>query len=331
MKTTFHRWISSAGFAAVMIAAAPHASAVAPSLSGVYSSVGSQTQVLVSNGSVTSNSVLNSHQTFSSTFVEATESMLSGQIRVTYEFRETATLSTFVVRYFDPSTGSLLLTFTSEMRISVTGNTNTERRTRTVWTMRMQSSLLGSQQLASQTFDETFTFNLSNFTCIYVNNGIRVTLTRSSTGTGAGQGSPLIPRNPNWTRQTPLNFPIINPNRVVWCDPPYATSFQYDVTPGRKERISSVTLPKGFGPSIQVLAQPSKGGAFKLVGTFKSGAKVNLLNRPGLNKGSAKVLIRNIKPKVDLKKRAPYPLGLTFTGLEQSAAKLRIQAKQITN
>jgi hypothetical protein len=194
----------------------------------------------------------------------------------------------------------------------------------------MASSLLGSFPLTSETITESYRFDLSRFTCAYTYNGGTLTLTRSGTGTGLGQGSPLIPRVPNWTRLTPLNFPILNPTRTIWCDPPFATSFQYSVTPGRKERISSVTLPKGFGTKIQILAQPSKGGANRLVGTFKSGAKVNLLKRPGLDKGTSRLLIRNIKPKVDLKKRAPYPVGLNFTGLDQSAAKLRIQARQIT-
>lgn len=316
--------------AASLFLSTPESGAVAPSLNGIYSSAATQTQVQVVNGKPVSNSILNGHQSFSSTFVEAANSALNGVIRVTYSFTDTATSSTFVVRYFDASTGALVLTFTSSMTVTVTSQSNTEYRSRTVWTMRMDSSLMGSIPLLSEIITEGYRFDLSRFTCVYTNNGVTLTLTRSGTGSGLGQGSPLIPRSPNWTRITPLNFPILNPNRTIWCDPPFATSFQYTVTPGRKERISSVTLPKGFGRKIQVLAQPSKGGRNRLVGTFNSGAKVNLLNRRGFNRGTSRLLIRNIKPKVDLKKRAPYPVGLNFTALDQSAAKLRIQARQIT-
>jgi hypothetical protein len=66
------------------------------------------------------------------------------------------------------------------------------------------------------------------------------------------------------------------------------------------------------------------------VGTFRSGANVNLTSRKEFGAGTSMISIRNIKPMADLRKKAPYPVGLKFTALDQSAAQLRIQAKQIS-
>ena len=170
----------------------------------------------------------------------------------------------------------------------------------------------------------------SNSTCTYEIYGASFTLKRTVTGTGSSQGSPLIPKNPNWSKSTSLNFPIVKPNSLIWCDPPYARSFQYDIKKGRSERVASLKLPKGFGRKIQVLAKPSNGRSMKLVGTYKSGAKINLLKKAAFKQGAKSVLIRGIKPKVNLKKKAPYPVAISFTNLEESSVKLKIRAKQIT-
>lgn len=307
---------------------APESLAVSAILNGVYSGAGTPTEVLVVNGRPGSNAILNNHQAFSDSFVTATDSALNGAMRVTYSFVDTNGESIFTVSYFNTSDDSLLLTFTSTIKVEVLADTNTQFRTSTEWKMDMQSESFGNIPLSSETIIETYLFNLTTFTCVYTYaGGGDITLNRSGTGTGLKQGSPLIPKNPNWTRSTPLNFPIIRPNSTIWCDPPFAGSFEYKVAPGRKERLASITLPKGFGSKIVVLAQPSAGGALQTVGTYNSGTKINLLAKSGLKKGTKSVLIRGIKPTVDLKKKAPYPVGLTFTGLSQSAAKLLIKGK----
>jgi hypothetical protein len=330
MKTMQHLAIVPAAALAIFLSSS-QADAVLASFNGVYTGAGTSTQILVSSGRPASNAVLNNHQTFMSSFIDSTNSISGGVLRVTYSFTETQTTSTFTVNYFDASDGELIGTFTSEMQVEIVTDTATEFESRTIWTMNVTTSATGSFPITSQTVTERFNFNASGTTCIYIFNGVgSVTLTRSVTGTGFSQGSPLIPINPVWTRRTPLNFPVLNPIRTIVCDPPYATSFQYDIAPGRKERFSSVTLPKGFGSGIQLLAQPSGGGALKLVGSYNSGTKIDLLSKSGLEKGTKSFVIRKIKPKVDLKKKAPYPVGVTFTSLDQSAAKIQIQAKQIT-
>lgn len=312
-------------------ASAKPAEAVSTSLNGVYSGPGTSTQVLVFRGRPVSNAILNNHQEFSRNFITATESANPGGLRIDYSFEETRGQSTFTVRYFKADDGTLLLTFTSIIKVNVVLDTNTTFRTSTEWTMKMWSEFLSDFPLSSQTITEEYQFNLANFTCVYTfNSGGSVTLTRINSGTGGAQGSPLVPRNPVWSRSTPLNFPVISPNSTIWCDPPFASSFEYTVAAGRKERMATLTLPKGFGNQIRVLAEPSAGGPVKLVGSFKSGAKINLLKRPGLAKGTKKLVIRGIKPKVDIKKKAPYPVGLTFTNLQESAVKLKIQAKEIS-
>jgi hypothetical protein len=309
----------------------PEASAVSNTLNGVYSATGIPIQILVANGRPGSTAILNNHHLFTSSFIETTDDLSIGTLRITYSFTESGGKSSFVVRYFDTSDNTLLLNFVSEMTVTVLLDTSTEYRTRTVWTMRLESDLMGNTELSSATFVERYVFDLSDFTCDYtLDQGGTITFRRTSTGTGFGQGSPLIPRNPNWTQETSLSFPILNPVRIVWCDPPFAGGFDYAVPGTRKERISHVTLPKGFGGGIQVLARPSNGGSMKLVGTFDSGAKINLLSRNWLKKGTAKISIRKIKPKVDLQKKAPYPVGLKFTNLEQSDARVRIKAANVS-
>jgi hypothetical protein len=304
--------------------------AVNRSLDGIYSGAGTGTQVLVSRGRPVSNAILNNHQSFSDSFIQATESSNPGGLNIEYDFQETTGQSTFTVRYYSSSTGDLLLTFISVIKVVVVSDSDTSFTTRTEWTMNMSSSLLGEIPLSTEVITESYQFNLTTFVCIYIyDNGSSITLNRIGTGTGSTQGSPLIPRNPVWSRPTTLGFPIISPNSTIWCDPPFASSFQYDVAAGRKERMASVTLPKGFG-KVQLLAQPSAGGGVRLVGSYPAGAKVNLLSKSWLKKGTKKLVIRNIKPKVDIKKKSPYPVGLTFTGLDESAAKLKIQAKQIS-
>ncbi len=303
------------------------ASALVTSLNGVYSS-SSGTQVIVSGRTARSNAILNQHQSFSNSFISTTNGILVGGIRVTYSFTESAGNSTFTVNYF--TDGQLVLTFTSKMSVTILSNTNTSFRSRTEWTMNMSSSILGNIPLSSLVVNETFTFSLSGFTCVYTDGGANITLRRTNTGTGLGQGSPIIPVGVNWRVSTVLAFPIINPTRTVWLDPPFATSFQYDLAAGRKERISKVALPKGFGNKIKVLVKKSAKAKPTLVGTYKSGTRIDLLKRPGLSGGAHSVIVQGIKPKVDLKKKAPYPLGLTFTGLKESAAKVKVTPKKVT-
>lgn len=318
-------------FAAALtfISASPVVQAVNASANGIYSGSGTTTQVLVVKGRPVSNAVLNNHQSFASVFTSTTDGILNGVINVTYSFVETRGQSTFTVRYYDSSDNSLLLTFISVIKVSVTDSSDTGFRTKTEWEMRMESSSIGNQILSSVVISESYTFNLSAHTCIYVyDNGPNITLTRIGTGNGSSQGSPLIPNNPKWDTNTPLAFPIISPNSTIFCDPPFASAFDYKIAPNRKERFASIKLPKGFGSKIEVLAQPSNGGSLVKVGTYKSGTKIDLLANPAFAKGTKKFTIRKIKPKVSLKKKAPYPVGLTFTSLDQSAAKILIKGKK---
>lgn len=326
---------SARGFVTALVASAAtfgffsnKAEAVDSSLNGVYTSPGLGTQVIVSGGEARSNVILNQHQSFSDIFISTTNNILVGGIRIDYSFTKSSDKSTFTVRYF--SDGDLLLTFVSEMKVTTLSDTNSEYRSRTDWEMSVSGDLVGDFVLSTLSVDETFKFNLSNFTCTYTDNGSTTTLTRTSTGTGLGQGSPIIPRNVNWRVTTLLQFPIINPTRPIWVDPPFAGGFQYDVAAGRKEKISSIQLPKGFGNGIKVYAKKSAKAKPALVGKFKSGSKINLLKKKAFKSGASSVIIKNIKPKADLKKKAPYPVGLTFTGLNESAAKVKVKPQQVT-
>ncbi|MCP5532827.1 MAG: hypothetical protein H7A49_10750 [Akkermansiaceae bacterium] len=314
--------------AVLMVCACGPVKALDSSLNGVYTAPGLTTQVIVAGGQARSNSILNDHQAFADQFISASNSLLTGGIRITYSFEESAGESVFTVRYFVD--GELLLTFVSEMRITVLQDTSDRFRTRTDWVMSVSGSTIGSFNLTTLTVEETFVFDLSNFTCEYTDAGFTTTLKRTSTGTGAGQGSPIVPRNANWRVTVVISFPIVNPTRPVWVDPPFAGGFQYDVAKGRKERIASIQLPKGFGKAIKVYAKPKSKGGAKLIGKFKSGAKVNLLKKKGFKGGAASVMIKNIKPKVNLKKKAPYPVGLTFTGLNESAAKVKTKPTNVS-
>ncbi len=304
------------------------AMALESSLNGTYAGPGTGIQVIVNGGEARSNLVLNQHQEFAEIFGGTTEGLDLGGLRLTYSYTETGGNSIFTATYFEG--GELLMKFVSEMRHTVITNTNTRCETRIEWIMSIESTILGDMQITSMTFDETFVFDLSNFTCQYTQSGVTVELTRTNTGTGVGQRSPILPRLINWRTPTILSFPIIDPASPLWLDPPYAGSFQYDIAAGRSERISTVILPKGFGRGIKVLAKKTPTSKPVLVGKFKSGAKINLLSKRAFRKGASSVIVRDIKPKVDLKKKAPYPLGLTFTGLSESAADVKITAKQIT-
>jgi hypothetical protein len=305
-----------------------HVMALDSSLNGVYSASGLDTQVIVSGGEARSNLILNQHQQFANNFISTTNGILVGGISITYSFTENNGNSEFRVNYY--ADGDLVLTFVSKIDVTTLSNTNSEYESRTTWDMTMTSSLLGDLPLSSLTVNERFDFNLSNFTCEYSDGGSATTLQRINSGTGLGQGSPLIPRNVNWRVVTVLVFPIVNPVRPIWLDPPFAGSFQYDVAPGRKERISSVVLPKGFGNKIKVLAKKSAKSTPSLIGTYSSGSKINLLKKPGFKSGAASIIVQGIKPKVDLKKKAPYPLGLTFVGLKESSARVKVTPKQVT-
>ncbi len=305
-----------------------HAEAVSASFNGVYSARSLGTQVIVSGGEARSNLILNQHQTFSEGFISSSNDILLGGIRINYSFRESGGNSVFTVQYF--SDGELLLTFTSEISTTTFENSETLFRSRTDWTMSVSGSLVGDFVISALTVDETFRFDSSNFTCVYTENGVSTTLGRTNTGTGSGQGSPIIPRNVNWRVTVLLQFPIINPTRPVWVDPPFAGSFTYQVAPKRKERISVIELPKGFGNGIKVYATSGSKGKPKLVGKFKSGAKINLTKKAAFKGGASSVVIKDIKPKVDLKKKAPYPVGLTFVGLTESAAGVKVKPGQVS-
>ena len=304
------------------------AKALDSSLDGIYTSPGLATQVIVAGGEARSNSILNDHQAFSDQFISATNGVLTGGIRITYSFEESGGDSVFTVRYFVD--GELILTFVSEMKVTVVENTGDKYRSRTVWTMTVSGPSIGNFNLSTLTVEETFVFDTSNFTCVYTDAGFTSTLQRTSTGTGSGQRSPIVPRNANWRVTVIISFPIVNPTRPTWVDPPFAGGFEYKIAKGRKERIASIQLPKGFGNKLKVYAKPKSKGKAKLVGTFKSGAKINLLKKKGFKAGAASVLIRNIKPKVDLKKRAPYPVGLTFTSLDEAAAKVTTKPTNVS-
>lgn len=316
--------------AALLVLCPASAHAVSNSLNGVYSKAGQSTQIIVINGVPKSNLVLNQHQTFINSFKEATESSLQGSgLTVSFTSQETATSSVFTVRYY--SDGELLLTFVSRMAYKVIKNTETTYTIQTEWEMSYAGPTVPEMVISSETYTETFTFDLTKLTCRYSDGkGTVFICVRLTTGTGLSQGSPLIPVNPNWTVTTTITFPIINAGRGTVLDPPFASAFEYSVASGRKERISQVSLPKGFGSKIKVMAKPSKGGALKLVGTYASGAKVDLTKQAAFRQGSQTILLRGIKPKADLAKRAPYPVGLSFVNLQDSSAKVKIKAKEVT-
>lgn len=324
------RGFTSLKLVALLACCPASAHAVSASLNGVYTRAGQSTQIIVVNGVPKSNLVLNQHQVFINTFKSATESSLEGSgLTVSFTTQETATSSVFTVRY--SMDGEHLLTFVSRMNYTVLKNTDNTYTVRTTWEMSYSGMGLPNTLITTSSFTETFIFDLKKFSCSYSDGaGTTFICIRITSGTGLTQGSPLIPTNPNWTVTTTITFPIINAGRATVLDPPFASAFEYSVAPGRKERISQVNLPKGFGSKIKVLAQPAKGGALKQIGTFKSGAKVNLTKKSGFSQGAKKVLIRGIKPKADLAKRAPYPVGVSFVNLQDSSAKVKIIAKEKT-
>jgi hypothetical protein len=342
MKANLFNTRLLAGLAALLTCTSS-SHAVSTALDGVYAGTGTATQILVSRGRPVSNSILNNHQEFVQTFMSVTDSVNSGGLKIDYSFQESKGQSTFTVRYYDPSDGSLLGTFTSTIKVTVTEDTTTSFKTTSEWSMSVSTTYGGSFTVPPLTVDEEYRFDASKFTCMYTCNSASPYLTnttyptkvsslmkRINTGSGNTQTSPFVPGSPVWSRPTAVNFPVIKPNSTIWCDPPYAPSFQYSIAAGRSERMATVTLPKGFGTKIQVLAQPSAGGSARLLGTFSSGSKVDLLKQKGIEKGTSQLIIRGIAPKVDVASKAPYPVGLTFTNMKEAAVKLSIQAKETT-
>jgi hypothetical protein len=316
--------------------------AVDKTLDGVYAGAGTVTQVLVSAGRPASNSILNSHQEFMQMYRYVTDSVNPGFLKVVYGFEESNGQSIFTVSYYDARGGDLLCTFTSTIKVTVVLNTSTSYKTSSEWSVsvRLFGAYSMSLDLPAVKVEEEYKFDTSKFTCRYtyksvspyssVPTSVSTLMTRTNTGTGIAATSPFVPNSPVWSRPTALNFPIIKPNIIIWCDPPYASSFQYSVASGREERIASLSLPKGFGTKIQVLAQPSAGGSARLLGTFNSGSKVDLLKQKGMEQGSKQVTVRGISPKADTALKTPYPVGFTFTNMKESAVKLSIQAKETT-
>lgn len=337
--------------AASMFMTAGNSRAVSTIYNGIYAGDGTDTQIIIGQGKISSNTKLNTHQLYST---EVTDFLSENEdfygIYTVPTFAESTGSSTLTLRMYDLENDGLVATYTSVIRVSTLTNSAETLVTKTDWnaslTLALENTdyydededLTGEDILryvlgeTLDSFTERYEFESVGLTCGYTIDGQeRIVLRRVGTGTGAGQGSPLIPNNANWSITVILGFPIVSANSVIWCDPPFAGSFEYSVAAGRSERVSTVSLPKGFGKKIQVLAQPADSKSLKLVGTFNSGAKIDLLKKQGFSKGAKKVVIRNIKPKVDLKKKTPYPVGLTFTALSDYSASLKIKSKDISN
>jgi len=152
-------------------------------------------------------------------------------------------------------------------------------------------------------------------------------LDRISLGIGT-ESSPFVPPNANWTAVVIIVIMPVLPNRPTNFDPPYAKGFDYKVVSGRTERVERVYAPKGFGRKIKVFASSSRGGRPKLVGTVASGKSINLTKAKGLKGGAAFVRMQGMKPKPDLSKEAPYPVGFTFRNLSEGSAQVEVIPKK---
>lgn len=174
----------------------------------------------------------------------------------------------------------------------------------------------------SNSFVENFTFNRSNLTISLSGRVYR----QRMVGSGRGQGNAFIPINPNWTRTTTLNPLVRVPTRVVWCDPPTASGWNYRISSGRKERFYSAKLPSGFGRNLKVYASASNQSPV-FIGTFRSGQQANL--SPFVGEKGASYLRIDLGRRVAINKKRPFPVGLSFVSLNKPSAKFSISPRNV--
>jgi len=293
---------------------------------GVYSDA-SGIQVILINGYPDTSYARTRMQEIMDEILGTDLSFLGSQVTTDSSYSESGGTYTFLFNYRDGSDGSVLATLMAEMSTTVESTGASSFRRTTVHRGSVNINLSGQYYpIEYGTVTEEFDFKSSS--CRYKkDNNATVELVRSVTGTGSSQGNPLIPKQPNWKKQETLEFPVIEEYKTYFCDPPQASSFDYRIVKGRLERFASLTIPKGFGKKVEVLAQAKYNGPFTMLGRFGGGKSVKLTVYEGFENGAAGIKIMNISPKVNLGKAAPYPLGLSFMNLENSGSKLVIKTK----